>query len=70
MKNFEVRSYLLTESKKWAPYGILFESIDGGKSNNKEMDLSQLNRFDTKEEADNFFKKYYQKKGYIEINKV
>ena len=71
MKKFKVSSYQLTETKKWAPCGTLFELIDGGNMNIQEADVFPPEyRFDTKEEADKFFKDHFQNKGYTEdINK-
>lgn len=67
MKKFKVASYQLLETKKWAPSGTLFELISGDKLRVQEADVFPPEyRFDTKEEADNFFRKHFLNQGYIE----
>lgn len=65
MNTFSVNSYQLAESKKWAPAGTLF-SVDQGIMNIQEIEFSPEHRFDTKEEADNFFRRHYVAQGYVE----
>lgn len=67
MKKFIVNSYQLTENKKWAPCGTLFESINGNRINIQEADIFPPKfRFDTKEEADNYFRNWFLERGYTE----
>ena len=67
MKKFTVNSYQLSETNKWAPCGTLFEIINGNKADIQEADVfPPEHRFSTKEEADNFFRKHFIKKGYVE----
>ena len=67
MKKFKINSYQLTKTKKWAPCGTLFEVVDGGRMKIQEADIFPPEyRFDTREEADKFFKEHFQKEGYIE----
>ena len=67
MKKFKVNSYQLSETKKWAPCGVLFESAEGNKMNIQEADVFPPEyRFDTKEKADKFFREHFIKDGYIE----
>lgn len=67
MKKFIVGSYQLVETKKWAPSGTIFESINGNKINVQEADVFPPEfRFDTKEEADAFFREYFSKRGFTE----
>ena len=69
MKCFEISSYQLLQTQKWASSGTLFEMIDGGKVNIQEGDVfSPEFRFNTREEADDFFREYFLQKGYIENN--
>ena len=39
MKKFKIGSYQLTETKKWAPCGTLFEFIEGDKMKITEADV-------------------------------
>ena len=58
MKKFKVNSYQLSETKKWAPSGTLFELIDGNKMNIQEADVFPPKpeyRFNTKEDADTHY---------------
>jgi hypothetical protein len=67
MKKFKIGSYQLVDTKKWAPCGTLFELIDNKKINIQEADIFPPQfRFDTKEDADKFFREYFSKRGYIE----
>ncbi|MCK5096275.1 MAG: hypothetical protein KAR24_02890 [Candidatus Pacebacteria bacterium] len=67
MKKFKIGSYQLTETKKWAPCGTLFEFIEGDKMKITEADVFPPEyRFDTEEEADEFFREHFLKEGYIE----
>lgn len=64
MNTFKVSSFLLAD-QKWVPAGHLF--IDnGGDIEIKEVEFPPENRFDAKDDADNFFREYYIKKGYLE----
>ena len=65
MNKFEVGSYQLAESKKWAPAGTLFV-ISGNKMDIQESEFSPELRFDTRKKADEVFRNYYLKKGFIE----
>ncbi len=69
MKKFKINSYQSIETKKWAPSGTLFEFIDGNKIKIEEADVFPPKpeyRFNTKEEADKFFREHFIKEGYIE----
>lgn len=69
MKVFKVGSYQLLETKKWAPSGVLFDYSDGSKVGIQEADIFPPNpefRFDTKEDADEYFRNYFIKLGYSE----
>lgn len=61
MKKFKIGSYQLVETKKWVPFGMLRDKIKF-----QEVDVPPKYRFDTKEEADKFFRGLCIKKGYIE----
>lgn len=65
MNSFQANSYQLVETKKWAPAGMLFMS-GAGTIKIQESEFSPEHRFDTKEEADNFFRKHYLAKGFTE----
>jgi hypothetical protein len=65
MNTFKVGSFQLVESKKWAPAGILMTG-EGGSVNFQEIEFGPEHRFNTKEEADNFFRQHYTAKGYTE----
>ena len=65
MNKFEVNSYQLAESKKWAPAGTLFV-ISNNKMDIQKSEFLPEYRFDTKKEADKTFRNYYLEKGFIE----
>jgi len=65
MNKFEVDSYQLAESKKWVPAGTLFV-ISDNKMDIQKSEFSPEHRFDTRKEADEVFRNYYLKKGFIE----
>lgn len=66
MKSFRVGSFLLSELKKWVPAGVIF--IDNNDTRDiQEVEFSPEHRFDTEEEANSFFRKYYLKEGYLEL---
>lgn len=69
MKKFTVGSYQLRDVEKWVPSGSTFEVINGAKVNITEADIFHPeHRFDTKEEADQFFRDHFLSKGYEEWN--
>jgi len=65
MNTFSVGSFQLKESQKWVPAGTLF-SVDQDRMNIQEIEFSPEHGFDTKEEADNFFRSRYIAQGYTE----
>lgn len=65
MNSFKVGSYQLVKTNKWVPAGNIF--IDNNNTRNiQEIDFPPENRFNTKDEANNFFREYYLREGYIE----
>ncbi len=67
MSQFRVNSYQLLESKKWVPAGMISVDINWDTIRYKEVDLSAEERFDTKEEADDFFREWFTRNGDVEI---
>jgi len=65
MNTFQISSFQLSESKKWVPAGVLFRDNNGTR-NIQEVEFPSEYRFNTKEDADNFFRDYYFKEGFIE----
>lgn len=61
-----MNSYQLLETKKWVPAGMVFKQVNGESLKAQEASIPQ-EKFDTKEEADNFLREYFIKNGYIEI---
>ena len=67
MKKFIVNSYQIIETQKWVPCGTLFETVDEDKINIQEADIFPPEfRFDTKDEADKFFRNYFSQRDYNE----
>ena len=65
MNTFMVGSFQLVESKKWVPAGTIMTGEEES-VNIQEIEFSPEHRFDTKEEADNFFREHYTIQGYTE----
>lgn len=61
MKKFRVNSLQLAETKRWIPTGSLLEPY--GVATQISFDD---NSFETKDEADEHFSKYYMSRGYTE----
>ena len=71
MNSFKVASFQLIESKKWVPAGTLF-TFPGDPSTVQiqQVEFNPKFRFDTKNEADQFFKNHYMQKGFTENPKT
>jgi len=65
MNQFSASSFQLRETGKWAPAGTLFV-YSGDGVDIQEFEFPPENRFDRKEEADNFFANYFVKKGFFQ----
>lgn len=65
MNTFKVGSLQLKKDRKWAPAGTLF-TRDGTSLSIQEDEFGAEYRFNTREEADDYFRSYYLAKGYKE----
>ena len=66
MNTFKVHSYEL-QTGKWEPAGTLFRpGANSDDLNIQQREFPPEHRFDTKEVADEFFRNYYLRKGFVE----
>ncbi len=65
MNYFKVGSFQLANGK-WAPAGILFivDDTDAGRISLREVEFDPQFRFDSEEEANEYFRQYYLEKGF------
>lgn len=66
MKKFKVKSHQI-DNGKWAPCGALFDFNNDNLGIGEGYTFSSEYRFDTKDEADEIFRKHFIEEGYEEV---